>query len=471
MKETKFKQTLVQTKDERRKTKESTRYCEERSDVAIQSGFKMTEVGMIPHDWEVFLLSDLCSKIFSGKNKEKHEIGNYLVYGSTGVLGYSNKFAYDKPAILIARVGANAGIINEVDGKYDVSDNTLIVYGISCCQHYIYEFLKFWNLNKLVFGSGQPLITGGQLKKIEIPLPPTIEEQQRIANALSDVDSLIANLEKLIDKKKNIKQGAMQQLLTGKKRLPGFGSDERTGSRPTDERRKECHSERSAKREVEESSGYKMTELGKIPTDWEVKTFGELFDILPNNTLSRAELNEDSGSFKNVHYGDVLVKFPEWIDCSKNTLPFINSGAKFNHTVLQNGDVIIADTAEDETVGKSTEIYNVGKMKIVSGLHTIPIRPKKKFASKWLGYFINSACWHDQILPFITGTKVSAISKTAIAETKFFYPAKIDEQTAIANVLSDMDAEISALETKLAKYRTLKTGMMQQLLTGKIRLV
>ncbi len=146
MKETKFKQTLVQTK-------EGSRHCEERSDVAIQSGFKMTEVGMIPHDWEVFLLSDLCSKIFSGKNKEKHEIGNYLVYGSTGVLGYSNKFAYDKPAILIARVGANAGIINEVDGKYDVSDNTLIVYGISCCQHYIYEFLKFWNLNKLVFFS------------------------------------------------------------------------------------------------------------------------------------------------------------------------------------------------------------------------------------------------------------------------------------------------------------------------------
>ena len=320
-------------------------------------------------------------------------------------------------------------------------------------------------------GAGQPNVSQEIVKKIKIPLPPTIEEQQHIANAHSDVDTLINNLEKLIAKKKNIKQGAMQQLLTGKKRLPGFAPDERTGSRPTDERRKACHSERSAKREVEESSGYKMTELGLIPSDWEVKTFGELFDILPNNTLSRAELNEDSGSFKNIHYGDVLVKFPEWIDCSKNTLPFINSGAKFNHTALQDGDVIIADTAEDETVGKSTEIYNVGKMKIVSGLHTIPIRPKKKFASKWLGYFINSACWHDQILPFITGTKVSAISKTAIAETKFFYPAKIDEQTAIANVLSDMDTEISALETKLAKYRTLKTGMMQQLLTGKIRLV
>ena len=305
------------------------------------------------------------------------------------------------------------------------------------------NFKKEIELHSLLTAIPQK-INLGPISDVRIALPKTIEEQQRIANALSDVDTLINNLEKLIAKKKNIKQGAMQQLLTGKKRLPGFAP-----AKPI----------------------YKQTELGKIPTDWEEKTFGELFDILPNNTLSRAELNENSGSFKNVHYGDVLVKFQEWIDCSKNTLPFINSDAKFNHTTLQDGDVIIADTAEDETVGKSTEIYNVGKLKVVSGLHTIPTRPKKKFASKWLGYFINSACWHDQILPFITGTKVSAISKAAVAETKFFYPAKIEEQTAIANVLSDMDTEIATLETKLAKYRKLKTGMMQQLLTGKVRLV
>lgn len=456
-----------------------------------ETKFKQTEVGMIPSDWGVEPLANIANTASGGTPSRSNEafykgsikwftttelkdcnLYDSVEHISKQAVECSSAKIFPKNTLLMAMYGATIGKLGLL--KCDAATNQ------ACCAIfpkktdvlYLYYFLLHnrENLIAMGCGAGQPNVSQEIVKKINIPLPPTIEEQQRIANALSDVDTLIANLEKLIAKKKNIKQGAMQQLLTGKKRLPGFGSDERTGSRPTDERRKECHSERSAKREVEESNGYKMTELGLIPNDWEVKTFGELFDILPNNTLSRAELNEDSGSFKNVHYGDVLVKFPEWIDCSKNTLPFINSGAKFNHTALQDGDVIIADTAEDETVGKSTEIYNVGKMKIVSGLHTILIRPKKKFASKWLGYFINSACWHDQILPFITGTKVSAISKAAVAETKFFYPAKIEEQTAIANVLSDMDTEISALETKLAKCRTLKTGMMQQLLTGKVRL-
>lgn len=216
--------------------------------------------------------------------------------------------------------------------------------------------------------------------------------------------------------------------------------------------------------------GFKMTEVGLIPNDWKVKTFCELFEVLPNNTLSRAELNKEYGSYKNVHYGDILVEFGEWIDCSNVGLPFINSNAKFNHTVLQDGDIVIADTAEDETVGKSTEITNAKNKKIVSGLHTIPIRPKIKFAPKWLGYYINSACWHDQILPFITGTKVSAISKAAVSQTKLFFPAKIEEQQRIANALSDVDTLIANLEKLIAKKKNIKQGTMQQLLTGKKRL-
>lgn len=215
---------------------------------------------------------------------------------------------------------------------------------------------------------------------------------------------------------------------------------------------------------------FKQTEVGMIPSDWEVKTFCELFEVLPNNTLSRAELNKEYGSYKNVHYGDILVEFGEWIDCSNVGLPFINSNAKFNHTVLQDGDIVIADTAEDETVGKSTEITNAKNQKIVSGLHTIPIRPKIKFAPKWLGYYINSACWHDQILPFITGTKVSAISKAAVSQTKLFFPAKIEEQQRIANALSDVDTLIANLEKLIAKKKNIKQGAMQQLLTGRKRL-
>lgn len=462
-----------------------------------ETKFKQTEVGMIPSDWDYAVFGNL---VYICRGGSPRPIDAYITSNPSGInwikIGdvaegdkyitstkeriipegkKSSREVHSGDFILSNSMSFGRPYILKIDGC--IHDGWLAIqnYQDTFDTNFLYYLLSSENVYaqyvSMAAGSSVQNLNKEKVAAVKLSFPSSKKEQQRIANALSDVDSLIANLEKLIAKKKNIKQGAMQQLLTGKKRLPGFAPDERTGSRPADERRKECHSERSAKREVEESSGNKMTELGMIPSDWEVKTFGELFDILPNNTLSRAELNEDSGLFKNVHYGDVLVKFQEWIDCSKNTLPFINSDAKFNHTTLQDGDVIIADTAEDETVGKSTEIYNVGKLKVVSGLHTIPIRPQKRFASKWLGYFINSACWHDQILPFITGTKVSAISKAAVAETKFFYPAKTEEQTAIANVLSDMDTEISALETKLAKYRTLKTGMMQQLLTGKVRLI
>ena len=124
--------------------------------------------------------------------------------------------------ILVARVGANAGTINIVDGKYGVSDNTIIIdvsqqYNVK----YVYYQLKYLNLHSLIFGSGQPLITGTQLKQLKFR-NVELKEQVTIVKALSDIDSLISSLQKLIEKKKAIKQGAMQELLTGKKRLPGF---------------------------------------------------------------------------------------------------------------------------------------------------------------------------------------------------------------------------------------------------------
>ena len=439
-----------------------------------ETKFKQTEVGMIPCDWELYELGQLynitSSKRVFQKDWTTAGIPFYrareIAVMSTGKTPEEDLFitkemfeSYTKQYgrikendVLITGVGTlgKVYVVKQHDEFYFKDGNIIwLQWKGKNSSSLLKQFYETEIVINQIFGnSGGSTVatyTIANAKKTKLPLPPTIEEQKRIAQALSDVDAVISTTEKIIAKKKALKQGAMQTLLSGKMRIQN-GKWIKT-------------------------THFKQTELGPIPQEWEMKSFGELFEILPNNTLSRAELNEGQGSYKNVHYGDVLVKFQEWIDCSKTALPFINSDAKFNHTSLQDGDVIIADTAEDETVGKSTEIFNAHNLKIVSGLHTIPIRPKTKFASKWLGYFINSACWHNQILPFITGTKVSAISKAAVAQTKFFYPAKMDEQTAIATVLSDMDSEIAALETKLAKYRQLKTGMMQQLLTGKIRLV
>ena len=218
--------------------------------------------------------------------------------------------------------------------------------------------------------------------------------------------------------------------------------------------------------------GYKHTELGVIPESWGTVAFNKCFKILSNNTLSRAELSDEEGSVKNIHYGDILVKYDNVLNCATERISYIRDVNKTKNCMfLANGDLVIADTAEDETVGKAVEIINVGEQKVVSGLHTIPCRPTfpDMFADGWLGYYINHSIYHDQLLPFITGTKVSAISKSAIAGTRILVPP-MEEQERIAEALSDVVGMISSLEKLIAKKKAIKQGTMQELLTGKKRL-
>ena len=194
---------------------------------------------------------------------------------------------------------------------------------------------------------------------------------------------------------------------------------------------------------------------------WEHKQFDEVLLILANNTLSRAELNYDNGDYKDIHYGDVLIKYPAYIDVSSTDVPYINtenSSTKLNNALLQNGDVVIADTAEDFTVGKATEIENVSAIKVVAGLHTIPCRPKMRFSPKYLGYYINSPAYHDQLVPFIQGVKVSSISKTHIRKTYLSFSSLL-EQEKIANFLSCLDEKIKVQNKIISKYETLIKGL------------
>ena len=273
-------------------------------------------------------------------------------------------------------------------------------------------------------------VTVENIAQMEIELPPQ-EEQTAIAEALSDIDNLISSMQKLIQKKKAIKQGATQELLTGKKRLPGFS------------------------------------------TEWSQATFGDLFDFLPTNAFTRDQM-ADTGTIQNVHYGDILTKYGACLDMANTDMPYLLetvSVRKYSESsYVREGDVIIADTAEDSTVGKCVELVNVHG-KVLSGQHTMLCRPKVTFTPKFLGYYMNAECFHNQMLPFITGIKVSSISKANISTLVLKYPTLVEEQQAIAQVFSDMDNEIAQLEKKLAKYQQIKQGMMQELLTGRIRLV
>lgn len=212
----------------------------------------------------------------------------------------------------------------------------------------------------------------------------------------------------------------------------------------------------------------KHTEIGDIPVDWELQTFDETFRVLSNNTLTRENLNNRGGAVRNIHYGDILTKFPEVLDC-KEEIPYVNDLSLLSSStqLLQDGDIVIADTAEDETVGKVTEVQNLGDSKLVAGLHTIPCRVKKgDFAPGWLGYYMNSNLFHNQILPYITGIKVSSISKGAISETLILVPP-FDEQEKIVQSLNEVQLLMTA-ETKVVnKMKFVKNGCLSKMFPQK----
>ena len=199
---------------------------------------------------------------------------------------------------------------------------------------------------------------------------------------------------------------------------------------------------------------------------WEQRKFSEVFYFLQNNTLSRAELDEGGGVAKNVHYGDVLVKFGEYLDVGKEQLPYIRENTvaeKFKSSFLQDGDVIIADTAEDETVGKCCEIANSEGVALISGLHTMPCRPTKKYASGYLGYYMNSPSYHEQLLPLMQGTKVKSVSKAYISDTVLLSPVSKDEQSRISQYLLSIDNLITLHQRKLEKLQNLKKACLEKM--------
>lgn len=216
---------------------------------------------------------------------------------------------------------------------------------------------------------------------------------------------------------------------------------------------------------------FKQTEIGLIPEEWEVRKLGSIFKFIPNNTISRENL-VNLGTVMNVHYGDILIKYGSILDIKNNDIPFINdsviSNSKFNE-FAKDGDILIADTAEDEMVCKATELYNIENRKLVSGLHTMWIRPIIEFKPKYLGYFFNSTFYHNQILPLIQGTKVCSVSKGAIKDTCISIPLE-NEQNKIASALTSIDNLLLSLDKQIEKKRLIKQGAMQELLTGKKRL-
>ena len=272
-------------------------------------------------------------------------------------------------------------------------------------------------------------ITGYMFSKMEFKVP-CLDEQKKIGEYFEKLDRLITLHQRKYEKLHNIKKSMLEKM------FPKNGSN------------------------VPEIRFKGFTEA------WEQRKFDEVFDCtVPNNTLSRAELSYDEGTVLNVHYGDVLIKYGSVLDVQKDDIPRIPHRCRedFNGALLQDGDVIIADTAEDETTGKACEIGNLQGSAIVSGLHTMVCRPRNRMALGYLGYYLNSNAYHHQLLPLMQGIKVLSLSRSNIQKTSVSYPIAVKEQQLIAYYFSQLDNLITLHQRELEKLQNIKKSMLEKM--------
>ena len=382
----------------------------------IQQGYKDSPLGIIPKEWEVKRLGDLCIDIYSGKNKVRVESGTYPVYGSTGIIGKTDEYKYDGDRILVARVGAHAGQVSSASGKYDVSDNTIIVENKEhYSQYFAYQQLIAANLNKLVFGSGQPLITAGMLKRMYVICPPPVE-QEKINAVLKLWDTAIEKQSKLIEKLKLRKRALMQQLLTGKKRLSGFNGE------------------------------WKKVKLGSIA---EIVGGGT-----PNTNISHY-WNGGIPWFTPTEIGKT-----KYVSESKKTISAHgqnNSSAK----ILPKGTILFTSRA---TIGAKA-ILTV-EATTNQGFQSLIVHNNNN--NEFIYYYLDIIL--KNIKQKASGSTFTEISAESLRKIEIIIPPK-EEQNAIASIFINADKEIELVNEKLASLQSQKRGLMQQLLTGKKRII
>lgn len=431
-----------------------------------ETKYKQTEVGMIPSDWEVKTIKDLGVFLGGGTPSTKNESfwkGNIPWISSAdlndddiehisttrfitqeAVNCSATQICPQGTILIIARVGVGKLALSQQKVCTSQDFCNLIPSKENDSKFLAYALLPV--MKQMANESQGTSIKGvavDEIKKVQIIVPSSKAEQTAIANALSDVDTLIANLEKLIAKKKNIKQGAMQQLLTGRVRLPGFGTDNGHTDwftpngvhEKTIKTAKVVRPESIRVKDKEQCTGYKMTELGMIPTDWEVKNVGSLLKI---------------------GHGRDYKKLKE------GAVPVFGTGGYMTsvNQYLYDGETVCI--GRKGTIDKP--FYHEGKIWTVDTLFYT-----YDFENCIPKYIYYSFCLVDW-LSMNEASGIPSLTSKNIEDVMLRIPSK-EEQTAIANVLSSIDKEIETLNTKLEKYRSLKTGMMQQLLTGKIRLV
>ena len=401
-------------------------YLPEVTSTAIPVGYKQTEVGVIPEDWKVTTVGKVVSIATGNKNTQDKVVdGLYPFFVRSQQVERINTYSFDGEGVLTAGDGVGTGkIFHHIDGKFDFHQRVYLMYnfGDELDGYYFYIFFSnnfFDRIMSMTAKSSVDSVRRDMIAEMLMVMPPK-PEQTAIANALSDVDALISELEKLIAKKQAIKTATTQQLQTGRTRLPQF-----------------------ALREDGTPKGTKPSELGEIPEDWEVDSIGNLISITTGSRNTQDRIEDGAYPF--------FVR--------SQTVERINTFSFDGEAVLTAGDGV--------GTGKIFHYIN-GKFDFHQRVYLM-----YNFGEKVDGYFFYiffSSNFYERIMSMTAKSSVDSVRREMIIDMKMLLPIK-EEQTAIATILSDMDAEIQALEQRLGKTRQIKLGMMQELLTGKTRLV
>lgn len=395
----------------------------------IESNLKETEIGIIPVDWDIDEIQNVTKITTGAKNtQDRIDDGEYPFFVRSQTVERINSYSYDGEAVLTAGDGVGTGkVFHYINGKFDFHQR---VYKISEFSKdrldgyffYLYFSNNFYNrMMQLTAKSSVDSVRREMIAQMLIPLPPTKAEQTAIATALKDTNKLISQLEKLIAKKQLIKQAAMQELLRPKE-------------------------------------------------GWVESTLKELAD-------NKKELFDDGDWIESEHITDSGIRLIQtgnigvggFVEKENKKYIYEDSFHKLKCKPLVQGDLLICRLAEP--AGRACVLPDIGDAKIVTSVDVTIFRPRPEVANRiFLANLFSTNEWLMSVMERVGGTTHKRISRGALGKIEIALP-NIDEQNKIATVLADMDAEIGILVTKLEKYKQLKQGMMQNLLTGKIRLV
>jgi type I restriction enzyme S subunit len=387
----------------------------------------------LPEGWKWVRLGEVIY-FKNGESPTFSENGSYPIYGSNGLIGFSNMYQFKGNHLIVGRVGAS-GEVHFVSGKFFASDNCLI----GCLLRekdlnlkYTFYYLKYFNLKRFITQTAQPLITQSLISNLKIPLPP-LPEQQKIAEILETVDNAIEKTDKIIEKYKRIKQGLMQDLLTK-------GIDENGNIRD------------------EKTHKFKDSPLGRIPEEWEVVRLGEVGEIISGSTP-----NTNNADYWN---GEIVWITPE--DLSKTKTIYIeNSSRKITQQALKSCSIkIIPENSVVISSRAPIGYVKVSKVKFTTNQGCKSIAYNGSFSPEFLAFLLSNKI--QDMINMGSGTTFQEITKSNLAKILIPLPP-LSEQQRIAEILSQIDKTIEKEEQYKEKLKRIKQGLMEDLLTGKVR--